>query len=296
MERKEKIDAFGASLLIGFSALLALNQVLIKIVNDGLQPVFQAGMRSVCAFFIVFAIAKIRRKHLTVRDGSLVPGIICGLIFGAEFVFLFLALDYTTVSRTSVMFYSMPVWLTIAAHFLVPGDRLTTLKVIGLGAAIAGVSLALLDRADGDGSITGDLLAVLGAMGWAAIGIIARISKLNRSTPEMQLIYQLAISPIILLPAALFFGPFIRDLQLMHLGLFAFQVIGVVSIGFLVWFWVLSVYPPSDMASFGFLAPVFGVFLGWLILDEQMTTSIVLSLILVSTGIILINWRRPKPR
>ena len=40
MERKDYIDAFGAASLIGFSLLMAFNQVVIKVVNDGLQPVF----------------------------------------------------------------------------------------------------------------------------------------------------------------------------------------------------------------------------------------------------------------
>ena len=121
MKRKEKIDSLGATALISFSAMLGLNQVLIKIVNDGLQPVFQAGLRSVLAFIIVFSYALIRGNKISITDGSLKPGIITGIFFGLEFVLLFLALDYTTVGRASIMFYSMPVWLTISgAHFLIP--------------------------------------------------------------------------------------------------------------------------------------------------------------------------------
>lgn len=51
--RKDRIDATGATFLIVFSAVLGLNQVLIKLVNVGLQPVFQAGMRSLLALPIV---------------------------------------------------------------------------------------------------------------------------------------------------------------------------------------------------------------------------------------------------
>jgi drug/metabolite transporter (DMT)-like permease len=62
-------------------------------------------------------------------------------------------------------------------------------------------------------------------------------------------------------------------------------------VGFVLWFWVLSIYPASDMASFSFLAPVFGVIFGWLILDENISLTIFGSLLLVSIGIILINWK-----
>jgi len=46
------------------------------------------------------------------------------------------------------------------------------------------------------------------------------------------------------------------------------------------------------MASFGFLVPLFGVLLGWLVLDEELTLRIVVALSLVSAGIVLIHRRR----
>ena len=75
-------------------------------------------------------------------------------------------------------------------------------------------------------------------------------------------------------------------------AIFAFQVIVVVAIGFVVWFWVLSVYPASNMASFALLTPLFGVLAGWVIFDDQLTVTFVVALILVGSGIFLIN--RPQ--
>ena len=51
MERKNRIDALGGVLLGSFSMLLGLNQVLVKVVGDGMHPAMQAGLRS--AFAIV---------------------------------------------------------------------------------------------------------------------------------------------------------------------------------------------------------------------------------------------------
>ena len=271
--------------------MLGLNQVLIKIVNDGLQPVFQAGLRSILALIIVFSYAVFRGNKINISDGSLKPGIITGLFFGLEFVLLFVALDYTTVGRASIMFYSMPVWLTIVAHFLIPNEKITLIRVLGLLSAFIGVIWALSGNTWEGDALLGDLMCVLGSILWAGIVLFARLSNLRKSTPEMQLIYQLAVSPFILIPVAFFFGPFIRELEILHLFLFGFQVIGVVSVGFVLWFWVLSIYPASDMASFSFLAPVFGVIFGWLILDEKIGVTILGSLFLVSVGIILINWK-----
>ncbi len=294
MERKERIDAFGATLLLVFSLLLGLNQVLIKLVNAGLQPVFQAGSRSVCAFFPVLIFAWLARKRLSVSDGSLVPGIITGTLFGFEFLMLFLALEYTAVSRASILFYTMPFWVAVGAHFLIPGERLTLVRLSGLLLAVGGVAWALADDTAPatEHALFGDVLCLVAATFWAAIALIARTTSLNRSGPEMQLLYQLSVSTVILIPASFLFGDLVRDLTPAIVAIFAFQVLVVVSVGFVTWFWVLSIYPASDMASFGFLAPLFGVLFGWLILDESVSVSIIGALVLVSAGIVLVN-RKP---
>lgn len=295
MEKKDHIDAFGAVSLISFSALLGLNQVMIKIVNSGLEPVFQAGLRSLLALPLVIAFSVVFKKTLTISDGSFWPGMISGTFFAAEFILLFLALDYTTVARASIFFYTMPFWLAIGAHFLIPGDQLSIPKVMGLLLAFAGVALALSNNASPATpyALVGDLLCILGASMWAGIALLARVTKLSKSVPEMQLVYQLAVSAPLILITSLFFGPAVRDLEIHHLLIFAFQVVVVASFGFAFWFWLLAKYPASDMASFGFLAPLFGVVLGWLILGEPVGITLLAALVLVALGIVLVN-RRPS--
>jgi drug/metabolite transporter (DMT)-like permease len=276
--------------------LLGLNQVMVKWVNAGLQPVFQAGLRSACAFVPVLLFAIVMRRRLSLSDGSLWPGLACGLIFSVEFMFLFQALDYTSVSRVSVLFYTMPFWVALGAHFLIPGERLTPRRVLGLVLAIAGVVLAFTDGSapSSDRALLGDLFCLLGAMCWAAIALLARASALSRSSPEMQLLYQLAVSSVVLIALAPMFGDLVREPTLRIWAIFAVQVLLVVCVGFLTWFWILSIYPASDMASFGFLAPLFGVLFGWLLLDERISPSIIGALLLVGTGIVLVN-RRATP-
>lgn len=294
MQRKSGIDAFGAVLLIAFSALLGLNQVMIKLVNDGLQPVFQAGLRSACAFFPVLVFALIMRKKLSLTDGSLGPGILAGLLFGIEFILMFVGLDYTSVARASVLFYTMPIWVALGAHWLIPGESLTRLRLGGLLLALLGVIVALSvnNYPASDKALLGDLMCLVAATLWAAIALLARTTRLAHSRPEMQLLYQLGVSAPLLLLASLAFGPWLRDPTPLLWGIFTFQVLVVVSIGFLTWFWVLSVYPASDMAVYSFLAPVFGVLFGWVILDEHIGLNILLALVLVSVGITLVT-RRP---
>lgn len=294
MERKDRIDALGAALLIGFAVLMGLGQVVIKMVNAGMQPVFQAGLRSAFAFFPVLAFALLARRRLSLTDGSLGPGILCGLCFSMEFLLLFQSLDYTSVARAAVLFYTMPFWVALGAHFLIPGERMTPVRALGLFLAFAGVALALMrnENPATERALTGDLMALTGAMFWAGIVLLARTTKLSKSSPEMQLLYQLAVSTVVLCGMAPLLGPLVRDMTPLLWGLLGFQVIFIVCIGFLTWFWVLKVYPASNMASFGFLTPLFGVIFGWLILGETISLTIVIALALVGTGIVLVNRRR----
>lgn len=296
MERKEHMDAFGASALIAFALLLAFNQVVIKVVNEGLQPAFFAGIRSLGGALCVWVWIKFRGRRLDFQPGTIVPGIILGFIFAVEFLALFYALDYTTVTRTSVIFYSMPVWLALFAHFLIPGDRIHPAKAVGLLFAFGGVAWAIVDRGagtSGTASWAGDIAALIGALGWAGIALMARLSPLARVRPEMQNFWQLAVSAPILVLVAPLLGPLIREFEPIHIWGLAFQIVIMVSAGFLFWLWLLTIYPASSVASFSFLSPIFGVLLGWWMLGEEVGISILMSGLLVAAGIFLIN-RPPK--
>lgn len=291
MLRKTRIDNAGIIMLTVFSATLGLNQALVKLVNDGFSPIFQAGLRSVCAFFIVLAFALIFKRKLTLSDGSLFPGLAIGVLFTAEFYLLFTALDYTTVSRVSLFFYTQPFWVALGAHILIEGEQLNRNRIIGLLIAISGVALCLISDAEMASleTIKGDVMCLVAAIFWAMIALMPRTTKISRSTPEMQLLYQLAVSGIILTSFAPMLEDPIRNLTPEILAIFSFQVIFVVSIGFIFWFWAISVYPTADMASFSLLSPLFGVFFGWIIFNDQITIEFLVALLLVVGGIVISN-------
>jgi len=298
MPRKDRIDAPGAAALVGMALLFAVNQVSIKLLNTGFQPVFLAGLRSCLAMVCLYGWMRFRGYGLQFSASTAPAGVLMGSLFAAEFLLLFLALDLTTVVRTSILFYSMPVWMALMAHVGLPGERITVQKGVGLALAFAGTAWAILDRggADGTASLAGDLCALGGALGWAGTAYMARGSAMVRERPEMQLFWMLAVSGPLLVLLAPAFGPLIRDLQPLHFAGLFFQVVIVVTAGFIVWLWLLSVYPASGVASFSFLTPVFGLTLGWLLLDEPVGPGILGAAALVSAGIVLINRRPAAPR
>lgn len=292
MAQKDRIDAFGACALTGFAALLAFNQVVIAVVNDGLQPVFFAALRSFGGALCIWGWMRLRGLPMAIAPGTWPAGLLIGALFAVEFICLFIALDLTTVTRSSVIFYTMPVWLTLMGHVLIPGERITRRKGLGLALAFAGVVVAITLRGDGaggQGSVLGDLCALVAAFAWAGIALLAKASSLRQVRPETQLLWQLVVSAPLLMLAAFAFGPFLRSPEWIHWAGLAFQIVMIVSAGFLVWLWLLSIYPAGSVAAFSFLSPVFGVGLGWLLLDEAVGWNIILALGLVVAGLIVMN-------
>ena len=294
--RKDRLDGTGLAVLLAVTALLALNQIVIKLVNQGLQPVFFAGARSALA--IVFVGGWLVWRGLTgrVRRSDLGLGLLIGAIFAVEFLGLFLALDLTTVGRSALIMYSMPVWMGLLAHVFIPGERATPMKAAGLGLAFAGTALAILSRSGADAghaSWIGDACALLAAWGWAGTAFMARTTRQREAGPEAQLFWMVLVSAPILLLVAPAFGPLIRDVSWVDWALLVFQAAVVVSGGFVAWLWLLSVYPTSTVASFSFLTPIFAIFLGHFAFGESLSPVLLGAAALVSCGIVLIN-RRPR--
>jgi drug/metabolite transporter (DMT)-like permease len=291
MERKTSMDMSGATALVAFALLLGFNQVVIKVSGGGFGPVFLAALRSAGAVVILLVWMRLKGVPVVMPKGVSRWGVLSGFLFAFEFICLFTALDLTSVSRASVIFYSMPVWLALAAHLLLPGERMSGPRIIGLVLAMCGVMWALADRDGADVSWLGDVAALGAALGWAGIALLLRATPLITVKPEVQLLWQVAISAPILFLLAPFMGDLVRDLQPVHLAGLAFQIVCVSSLGYLFWFWLLTIYPAASVASFSFLSPVFSVLLGWLLLNEQVEISIMGALVLVAAGIYLINRR-----
>ncbi len=293
MERKERIDGIGAFYLVSFAVVLAFNQVVIKLGNGGFQPVFMAAMRSVLALLVLMVWMRLRGIPMRSPRGTWGAGLLIGGLFSFEFVALFWALDHTSVARASILFYSMPVMLSLAAHFFLPAERLTPMRSLGLALAMGGVALVLAERQGGEASLMGDLAALAAAAGWGGIALSVRVTRAQDLVPEVQLLWQLVVSSVVLGAVAPLFGEFFRDPGPWHWAGLGYQAIAVASFGFLFWFFLMKRYPASGVASFSFLSPVISVLLGWLVLDERVGPNVFAALVLVAIGIVLIN-RRPR--
>jgi drug/metabolite transporter (DMT)-like permease len=125
--------------------------------------------------------------------------------------------------------------------------------------------------------------------------MVIKTTVLAREPAERILFYQLAYSAPVLALAAPFFGPIgLTDPTPLVWWALAYQVVLVVSVTYLAWFWLITRYPAAKLASFTFLTPLFGVAAGALLLGDPISVLLVLALAGVALGIYLVN-RAPRP-
>ena len=294
--RRLELDASAMALMVLLCACWGINQVAIKVANAGISPVLQAGLRSAGSALLVWAWASHRGVRLFPRDGTLGYGILVGVLFGAEFFFLYWGLAFTTASRAVLFLYTSPFVVAVGAHFLVPGERLRLVQLVGLACAFAGVALAFGDalRFPSRRELLGDGMAFTAALLWGATTVVIKASPLAAVSASRNLFYQLAVSAVLLVVLSLALGePGIVAPTTVVLAMLAYQVIVVAFASYLAWFWLISRYPAGRLSAFSFLTPLFGVAAGAMLLGESVTPALLLAVVLVGAGIYLVN--RPAP-
>lgn len=276
-------------LMVLLCAVWGMQQVAIKFAAAGISPILQAGLRSAAAAVLVFAWAHWRGIALFSRDGSLRPGLLAGLLFGFEFVFIFVGVDLTTVSRMVVFLYTAPCFTVLGLHFFVPGERMGPRQAAGVLLAFAGLLLAFIDKASG-GSLLGDFFGVLAALFWAATTVMIRATSLARVTATKVLLYQLVVSAAVMFPLSWLVGERgIGTLSAPVLWAMAYQIVAVAFISYLAWFWLLTRYLAGRLLVFSFLTPLFGVWFGMILMGDHPSLHFFVAAAMVVGGIVLVN-------
>jgi drug/metabolite transporter (DMT)-like permease len=270
------------------------NQVAVKLALPDVPAMMQAMFRSIGALPVLLLVGWWRRADFSLRDGSLGPGVISGIIFGIEFALIYQGLRFTTASRAAVFLYTAPFFVALGSYQVL-GERLRASQWAGLALSFAGVALAIgVPQANVDASVLlGDLMVVCGGALWGTTTLIAKATKLSVAAPEKALSYQVAISIPILGAAAWFFGERITHVPgPLALSVIAYQAIWVVGLTFAVWFALVQSYSASKLSAFSFITPLFGVVASYFILDEKLTLSFGVAALLVVAGLYLVN--RPE--
>ena len=291
------IDAGAALLIVLICLSWGFNQVSVKLALPDIPPLIQSTLRSVGATILIWLWMRWRNLPLWERDGTLVAGLIAGLLFGVEFLLVFRGLLYTTAGRAAVFLYLAPFFVVIGSRWLFPADKFRLSQWIGLALSFAGIAVAFgVPTGLHPKEAIGDAMIVAAAAAWAATTLVIKASPLARVSAEKTLIYQLAVSiPVCGLGALAFGESMSRMPGALAIGSLVYQTIWVVCVTFALWFALIVRYSASRLSAFTFLTPLFGVAAGHIVLGEPVTPAFAAAVALVIAGLILVNRPRPAP-
>jgi drug/metabolite transporter (DMT)-like permease len=292
LNKKQVLDVTAMVILVVLCASWALQQVTIKVANQGVSPILQSGLRSIGATALLWIWMTVRRKPMLERDGTLWWGIAAGLLFSGEFLLIYWGLEFTHASRSVIFLYTSPFVVALGAQLFIPNERLRIIQVVGLCCAFAGIAVAFKESLSlpTHRMLVGDSMLVGAAVLWGATTVLVKASPLSRIDPGKTLLYQLAVSAVVLPVGSLAMNePGIVRMTPLIAACLVYQIVWVAFITYLTWFWLVRRYPASRLASFTFLTPLFGVLAGGVLLDEPITNLLLLSLVLVGAGIYLVN-------
>lgn len=203
------------------------------------------------------------------------------------------SLQYLSSGLASILITVNPAITVLLAHFILTDERLTWRKSIGAILALGGaLMLAALNETgleNTSGSLTGYLL-IFGAM-------ISSSSMIIYTRKYVQALDTIDVSSIRMLVAALLVMPlsiaFVGfDLSEVNsqgvLALIYAAVFGT-FLGMLFSLYNVQRFGATAAVMSAYVIPVVATITGFLILDEQITTGMVGGMILIATGVWLLN-------
>lgn len=293
---KQALDFTAMAMLVVLCSSWGLQHVAIKVASSTVSPIMQCCIRSIGATILVWAWMMIRRQPLLEKDGTLWWGILIGGLFSLEFLLIYWGLEYTNASRAVIFLYLCPFVIAIGVQLFIPSEKLRLLQVAGLCCAFTGILVAFSEslRFPSYRMLIGDAMFAGAAVLWGTITVMIKAGPLARINSSKTLLYQLAGSAIVLPLAVIGFKePGIGRITPLIFGLLFFQTVWIASITYIAWFWLVRYYPAARLSSFTFLTPLLGVIAGGVLLNEPISSALLLAVALVATGIYLVN--RPAP-
>jgi drug/metabolite transporter (DMT)-like permease len=205
---------------------------------------------------------------------------------------LFVGLTMTGAGRAAILFNMQPFFTLMLLPLLVPAERASRRGWLGTGIAFAGVGLVLAERGIAGGSLLGDGLCLVAALGWTGNTILNKTMPRHVNAASVVFWNAAGAIPVLgllswwLEPAALWHPALASLASVLYLGVIAG------GLGFVLVVWLTRTYAASRVNVFVFLMPVFGVAFGWAILGETVGVSQALGALGVAAGILVVSTER----
>jgi len=197
----------------------------------------------------------------------------------------------TSTARSIVIINTFPLFAAVAGHFLTNDAPVKRGQLAGILIAFGGLLIVLLPRlsVDATASLTGDLVVLLAAI---LVGFkIAWMRRILVKLDPVQVVFWSSLlgAPFCFLLSLMLYDIPSVDFTTSSLGAIAYQGIVVSGLAVLIWTYLLSQHAVNNLTVFRLATPPVGVFLGWLILSESLSNTLLVGGAIIVLGIWSVN-------
>lgn len=274
--------------------------LFLKIGVSYMAPFLFSGLRQVAAgsllFFGLYIFGKaerVNRRQVVLQSiaGFLMITVGNGLVAFGEV--------HIPSSMAAVICASMPVWVSIINLFSPGSIRLTWVGYLAVFLGVAGIVWLFSDSINDFGNLeylTGALMTLIATFGWIAGSYILKRGA-SLSNPFMNTAIQMTAGGIGLLIVSFAVG----EDHNFHLGADGwFALIYLIVFGSIIammaYSYSLKYLPMPIVSIYAYVNPVVAIILGWIILDEQMTWTMLSACLIIILSVVLLNQPVSKKR
>jgi len=285
-----------ASVVIVFlilSLIWGSTWLFIKVGLEDLPPLTFAGVRFVIAAAVLFGVVLVRRVPLprNRKDWTLlaVTGV---LSFTINYGAVFWGEQHVSSGLAALLQATIPAFGLVIAHYYLPGERMTAVKIIGVLLGIAGVGLIFSNQVNDHGTLAllGSAAIVAGAFAAAYANVLVK-ARGGHLHPAMlafgQMIFGLV--PLLVAGVATEGNPVnFNWTPRAWVSVIYLALVGS-SVAFLLYYWLVKNMDVTNTMLIALVTPFLAVVLGMLVLDESLTWRIVTggAAILCGVGLII---------
>lgn len=274
----------------------------IAIALETVPPLLLTGSRFVIAGSVMLGIAKMRGEQIPLDVRTLANLALIGfLMVGVGNLAVVWAEQWVPSGLAALLVATAPFWMAIIERFRRSGERVSLQGGIGMALGFVGVALLVSPGISGKWSVN----FLLGALAIQVGGICWQLGSAHGK-------YNLAHVPLMASAALqMFFGGVIVTIAGLAIGeasRFTLNPRTFAALAYLTVFGSIIAYSAYVFALanlrtivtslYAYVNPVVAVFLGWLILSEQLTAKAVMAMVVILVGVALVQtagWKRKKP-
>jgi len=254
-------------------------------------PIWYSTIRLVIATVLVFTIVPLVDRLIIPKKKDLPLIFSIGFVQIGVFVMLItLGMEFVPPGRSAIIAYIFPYFVTpIAVLFF--GEKLTFGKIMGLLLGAIGILLLFspweLDWHNKN-TLIGNGFLVLAAICWAGVMLHTRYTKWVRES-HLLLPWQMLVSIIPSLSIALIFSPH-PHIILTEKFLISISYSAILSSGVAYWLLIILSRQLSviTMSLILLATPVIGLLSSAFLVEEELTTNIIISLIFIIVGLVFL--------